>query len=456
MAQPQEMASITVLIDAVPDDDQDFEFSTSGGPLPASFVLDDDENFAGSPDPETLQNSWTSELVPAGEIYSITQTPVAGWGLVSATCDNGDVPGSITPDPGTNVLCTFVNEAEPGAITVTKFVETTDGSAWSFDISVDPVDPGVSSPQAVSGTGSGSDMVTFEPLTLNRVYTILEPTLPDGWEQTSFTCVAPDESQAAGYQVTIAEPGQDIACDIVNGTAAVITVFEVNKDFSDDNPAEVDVTISCNTGLPLKQTTSITEGSGVKFVVTDFSTGDLDCEVFETVPEGYQQFYTPSGDSSFESDEAACYFTAVEVGDKNTCAIENQLLPVDVTVNKEWIDEHPEYNLPEFVEVELNCSGLGLVGTQHIAPGSPGIFSVLPYYDGTVCTVEEEQQAGVISDTDDCQGENLLQVLPGQGAECTVVNIRLFAGIPTLSQFGLALLAVLTFGIGFIAYRRAA
>lgn len=118
--EAQDMPSITVVVDAVPDDDQDFEFTTSGGPLPASFLLDDDENFAGSPDPGTLQISWTSGLVPAGATYSIAQTPVAGWVLTSATCDNGDAPGSITPSPGNNVTCTFVNVAEPGVITVTE------------------------------------------------------------------------------------------------------------------------------------------------------------------------------------------------------------------------------------------------------------------------------------------------------------------------------------------------
>jgi hypothetical protein len=229
-------------------------------------------------------------------------------------------------------------------------------------------------------------------------------------------------------------------------------VFEVDKDFSDDNPAAVDVTISCNTGLPLHQTTSIAEGDGVSFVVTDFSPGALDCEIFETVPGCYQPSYAASGDSNGASDEAACYFTAVEVGDNNTCAIENQLLSVDVTINKEWIDEHPEYNLPQFVEVELTCSGLGFIGARYIAPGSPGIFSILPHYDGTICKVKEEQQAGVLSDIDNCKGE-ALQILPGQGAECTIVNTRLFAGIPALDHYGLALLAMLMLGIGLVACR---
>lgn len=224
VAEAQDMASISVVLDAVPDDDQDFEFTTSGAPLPASFVLDDDESFAASPDPATLQNAWTSELVPAGATYSIAQTPVAGWGLTSATCDNGDVPGAITPDPGTNVTCTFVSEAEPGAVTVTKSVESPEGTQWAFDISIDPVGPGVTSPQPVSGTGSGSDVVTFEPLTLNQTYTIIEPSLPEDWEQTSFTCIVADvEPAEAGYQVTITEPGQEIACDIVNTTGVVTT-----------------------------------------------------------------------------------------------------------------------------------------------------------------------------------------------------------------------------------------
>ncbi|MDX1554964.1 MAG: hypothetical protein R3212_02965, partial [Xanthomonadales bacterium] len=67
--------------------------------------------------------------------------------------------------------------------------------------------------------------------------------------------------------------------------------FAVFKDFDDDNTAEVEVTLDCNTGLPLSQTTTISEGDPVNFVVGDFQQGTLDCTVTETVPSGYTASY---------------------------------------------------------------------------------------------------------------------------------------------------------------------
>ena len=42
----------------------------------------------------------------------------------------------------------------------------------------------------------------------------------------------------------------------------------------------------------------------------------------------------------------------------------------------------------------------------------------------------------------------------GRGGECTVVKTRLYAGIPTLSQYGLLLMALLMLGVGLVGFRR--
>ncbi len=88
--------------------------------------------------------------------------------------------------------------------------------------------------------------------------------------------------------------------------------------------------------------------------------------------------------------------------------------------------------------------------------GTPGedSFSVYPRWDGiTSCSVTEVDllESGVEVDDSDCQG---LSVAPGSGASCTIFNTRLYEGIPTLSQYGLALMALLMLGVGFVAFRR--
>lgn len=245
-------------------------------------------------------------------------------------------------------------------------------------------------------------------------------------------------------------------------------IFRVTKNFDDDNPAEVEVSISCNTGLPLEQSTSISEGRGVGFVVTEFNSGEMDCDVFELVPEGYAQSYAASGDSPSTDDEDGCHFTAVEGNHENACEITNTLQPVEVVVNKLWIDEHPEFQLPTIVEITLICNAQILGGFQDapagetasgdwfaqsfIDPAHPGVFLVFPHWDGsTFCSVTEEAEAGVDQDTSDC---DFIPLAPGQGGECSIINTRLFAGIPTLSQYGLILLALVMLGVGVFAYRR--
>ena len=59
----------------------------------------------------------------------------------------------------------------------------------------------------------------------------------------------------------------------------------------------------------------------------------------------------------------------------------------------------------------------------------------------------------MVTNDDNCQ--NLLLV-PGGGAECTITNTRFYEGIPTLSQYGLAILALLMLGVGLIGFRRLA
>ena len=103
-----------------------------------------------------------------------------------------------------------------------------------------------------------------------------------------------------------------------------------------------------------------------------FISGDINCDVFETVPNGYQQSYAASGDSLSDSDLDGCYFTDVDGGDENLCAITNTLLPVDVTVNKEWIDDNPGFNYPTLVEITFSCNA-DIVGDCTDVDGICGI-----------------------------------------------------------------------------------
>jgi len=61
-------------------------------------------------------------------------------------------------------------------------------------------------------------------------------------------------------------------------------------------------------------------------------------------------------------------------------------------------------------------------------------------------------QSGVEGTASDACGDADLDA--GDSATCTFTNTVFFEGIPTLGQYGLAVLALLMLGAGFIGFRR--
>ena len=47
-----------------------------------------------------------------------------------------------------------------------------------------------------------------------------------------------------------------------------------------------------------------------------------------------------------------------------------------------------------------------------------------------------------------------LVITAGHSDSCVITNTVFFEGVPTLSQFGLAILALLMMGVGLMAYKR--
>jgi tripartite motif-containing protein 71 len=96
-------ASIVVKKDVQPGTDpQDFSFTAGGGLSPTSFQLDDD------PSDATLSDTRTFSNVAPGSGYSVSESPIAGWGS-SPTCDDGSPPSNISVSTGEVVTCTFIN-----------------------------------------------------------------------------------------------------------------------------------------------------------------------------------------------------------------------------------------------------------------------------------------------------------------------------------------------------------
>ena len=122
--------------------------------------------------------------------------------------------------------------------------------------------------------------------------------------------------------VMLLPAGAAVAQDQGGDTFTVKTT----KVFSDGSDFEIDVTLTCNTGLPLEQTFTIAGGDpeGVTFVVTDFADGSMSCEVTESgAPAGY-------------TTDIDCAWDNIELGQSEVCLIENVAEDATYTVVKEW------------------------------------------------------------------------------------------------------------------------
>lgn len=227
----------------------------------------------------------------------------------------------------------------------------------------------------------------------------------------------------------------------------------VYKEFADDNTQEVDVHISCTSGLPLEQDFSISEGEIVIFVLESFEDGVPDCTVTETVPAGYSETYF-----DHEENESAdgCTFENVPDGAGFACYILNEPDPVEVTVHAVWEVDGPAHDIPELASASLNCNPVAY-GPYSFNWGIEGdttfTVGVVPYWDGgTECTVSYGAYSSAV-ESSGCE-EPLEVTVGGAGPSCTITFTVFFEGIPTVNRYGLAVLVLLMLGVGYVGFRR--
>ena len=77
------------------------------------------------------------------------------------------------------------------------------------------------------------------------------------------------------------------------------------------------------------------------------------------------------------------------------------------------------------------------------------MYAIRSYYAN--CWVNEDVWDSSVEVDNNC---NDLDVVIGDGDSCTITNTVWFEGIPTLSEYGMAILALLMLGVGFVGFRR--
>ena len=229
------------------------------------------------------------------------------------------------------------------------------------------------------------------------------------------------------------------------------------------------------------------------------------CTVTEAPVAGYEINYIcgPGSDSDPadhclpdatgpDANEIACEWSDIqsnetngdEVGDVNRCLITNDVLPVPVEVTKVWdISNAGGDFFSRDVTVRIACTDeivdfddirgpfyekfFPLSESDFVADGEATVTAyVYPRFDRadenrrfevTRCWADENIQDSAVEIENDCGTSpptGQLHVTAGQGDSCTITNTLFFEGIPTLSQYGMAIMALLMLGVGFIGFRR--
>jgi IPTL-CTERM motif len=305
------------------------------------------------------------------------------------------------------------------------------------------------------GLSSAADAEDRNPYMLAENGTSFDCLLRLGAIDTGLVLLTEQEANACNAEASTIIP-QISWCD-PTGTEATAT-FLVTKTYSDSNPDAVEVTLSCNTGLPLTQSFMISDDEPVNFVVTNFTQGAMDCEVTET---GTAAGYTPSYDNGSIVSTTSCAYTGVASGEY-ACAIINTAEPATFAVTKDWVIGGAEGDdVIEEAIVTIFCNNEIQEGSWNgshyvlsdllIGDGDSLVATVDTTLQSALCWAEEDiVQSGVESE-DDCSQR---AIPAGGSSSCTITNTVFFEGIPTLSQYGLALLTLLTLSIGFVGLRR--
>ncbi len=217
------VGSITIVKNTTPTTStQLFGFTSTFSP--SNFSLYDD----GS----ALNNQISFGSLTPG-VYNVTEAVVSGWSLTGLSCNDPDRGSSVNLgastavidlDAGENIICTFVNNFNPsaGSITIVKnTTPTTSTQLFGFTSTF--------SPSNFSLYDDGSPLHnqrTFGNLTPG-VYTVTEAVVP-GWTLAGLSCLDPDNGSGINLGTRTStidlDAGENVTCTFVNnGSTTPIT-----------------------------------------------------------------------------------------------------------------------------------------------------------------------------------------------------------------------------------------
>jgi hypothetical protein len=246
------------------------------------------------------------------------------------------------------------------------------------------------------------------------------------------------------------------------------------------------VSLSCTTGSISPTSATLANGEGQVFVVSNIPVGpDNTCTLTQTAISGYDTSYLCDPTASIPGDvqcgnpgdlsTTSCSWTDVTADNVGYCAIYNDVAPVEVEVTKMWDITNAgaagdDYSL--FAEIIVGCDAeimndtwskkgwsykkFYLDDSDYTAGEATVTVMVYPDFEGNECFAVEDDVDSAVEVTSDCGSWNngAMEVGVGEGDSCTITNTLFFEGIPTLNQYGMAIMVLLMLGVGFVGFRR--
>jgi len=264
-------------------------------------------------------------------------------------------------------------------------------------------------------------------------------------------------------------PGYAMAQSTLNFETTVVTT----------NGADVTVNaaLECNTGNPLTQDQDISPGlgNGVDFIVQEVTLDtDITCGItFSNLPAGFVAAALDTNGEAYPVDQPPhCRWyvvpppdTSFPVAISNYCELTLAPAPIQYTMNKVWeldsnVDVSEQFSMNWSCYNVMTSTTATIPSTYSSSWGAIGDASntvggnLYPNpAGGSYCTANESNYDSAVESDQGCSGATTFAIGDGEKS-CTVTNTVFFEGIPTLSQYGLAILAVLMLGVGFVGFRR--
>jgi hypothetical protein len=252
-----------------------------------------------------------------------------------------------------------------------------------------------------------------------------------------------------------------IAVLMMPAYAMAQNTFPTTIEFTNGGQGSATATLTCNSGVPLQQSFQISELDGVAFVVAGMVAAS-DCEITITNLDGY----TILAESNQVNTGSSCLFTdvAVGVGDEvDVCEFIATPNAFTYVVAKVW----PADNINEISELatftwtcfNVENDRLGnnfrTMSDSRTMDGN-GSFSVSRYANpagGSSCRTTESAFDSAVESDQGC-ASSISFAIGDTTKGCTITNTVFFEGIPTLSQYGMAIMALLMLAVGFVGFRR--